>query len=63
MKDHENKDKDKEIHNHYNHHDDNSILEVMGRLLYHNFYQYFIKLEIIRKSEQEYYNDNRIFLP
>lgn len=52
--------------------DDNSILELMGRLLYHNFYQYFtsitmgnkvIKLDIKRENGQELYNGDKVFIP
>lgn len=52
--------------------DDNSILELMGRLLYHNFYQYFtsitmgnkvIKIDIKRENGQEFFNGDKVFIP
>jgi len=52
--------------------DDNSILELMGRLLYHNFYQYFtsitmgnkvIKIDIKRENGQEFFNGDKVFVP
>ena len=52
--------------------DDNSILELMGRLLYHNFYQYFtsitmgnkvIKIDIKRENGQEFFNGDKLFVP
>ena len=51
---------------------ENSILELMGRLLYHNFYQYFtsismgnkvIKINIKRENGKELYNGDKIFIP
>lgn len=52
--------------------DDNTILELMGRLLYHNFYQYFtsitmgnkvIKIDIKRENGQEFFNGDKVFIP
>lgn len=52
--------------------DGNEILELMGRLLYHNFYQYFtsisqgnkiIKVDIKRESGKELYNGDTIEIP
>lgn len=52
--------------------DDNSILELMGRLLYSNFYQYFtsitmgnkvIKIDIKRENGQEFFNGDKVFIP
>jgi len=51
--------------------DDNTILELMGRLLYHNFYQYFtsitmgnkvIKIDIKRENGQEFFNGDKVFI-
>ena len=44
----------------------------MGRLLYHNFYQYFtsitmgnkvIKIDIKRENGQEFFNGDKVFIP
>ena len=52
--------------------DDNTILELMGRLLYKNFYQYFtsitmgnkiIKIDIKRENGQEFFNGDKVFIP